>query len=331
MTIVEIPFLHRLYAATDKSPVPREMAAWDMERLRLDELPISELELGADLVDRKTYLWRGSHWATLLGAVCPPWVLRDFEGKNEMAAALAYLIHQIDPSRFFAEGRNKLPRTSILTKPPKVDHIRTSQRELNVANLSTWVQDNLMSVGGEVFVRVREPSVSLDVVGPFEFNRCYMTLKCPELIAASASEDHGILSTISGRHDLLALATGLLSSDERMIRVDSKFQDGVFEKMGSSDEDAADMAARTLVAQSKRLSRRNHADQKLADTLRREFKKPEREFGQDRLDLLADLLEEGIPEMNFPLSLMTRIVLDRWHDRPVVLGIDNRAQPPLSP
>lgn len=320
MMIIEMPFQQRLYAATDKSPEPREMAAWDMERLRLEELSISDFEHGADLVDAKTFLRGGEHWASLVGAV---WSGKRFHhsGGDELSAALASLVQNIDCSRFFAEGYSNLPQTSIMRKPPKVEHIRSSQREVNVANLSAWVQDNLVSVAGDVFVRVREPAVYLDFIGPFYNDNCYMHIRPGRLSSASASEDHGILSTINGRHELLSLAQDLLASDERLFRLDIKFENGVFDKMDSRLEDTSDIAARTLVTQARRLSRRNYSPESLRPTLVKEFKKREREFDQERLDYLAELLTEHQSEMGFPASLMTEITLDRWNNRPIDLGL----------
>jgi hypothetical protein len=329
--IVEVPFLHRLHAATDKTPVPRDMAAWDSERLRLEEVSFADLELGADLVSKKTYLWRGYHWANLLSAVIPPWSFNRVVDSDKMSIALSYVIRKIDPSRFFGENLRKLPQTSILLKSPRFEHIHSSQRELNVANLTAWVQDNIMAVDGDVFVRVREPSVSLSVVGPFERGECYMTLRCPDLIPASTSEDHGILSTINGRHELLALAKDLLNSDKRMTRIDRDLEGRVFNAMSSSYENPADMTARTIVAHARFLSLRDHLYPKMARALAKEFKKPEREFGPERLDRLASFLEEGISEMNHPQSLVTRIALERWHDRPVNLGISHHLNAPLAP
>lgn len=100
--IIAMPFLQRLYAATDKSPEPREMAAWDMERLRLEELSISEFELGADLWGVKTFLSGGDHWASLVGAAWPTRSSRD--AGNEVAAAnLADLLAEHQSETRFPE------------------------------------------------------------------------------------------------------------------------------------------------------------------------------------------------------------------------------------
>jgi hypothetical protein len=323
--IIEMPFLHRLYAATSKSPEPREMAAWDMERLEIEDLSISDFEPGAELGDKKTFIAREHHWASLVGAVYPHHARYEL-AKDELSNVFTVLAHRIGCSRFFAVGSTKLPQTSILMATPKTQYIRSSQREVNVANLSAWVQENLVSVDGELFVRVREPAIYLDIIGPFNDEKCFMTIRAAALSPASVSEDHGILSTISDRYELLELAHNLLSSDARMMRVDSDFKGGAFDRIHSTSEDASDMAARTLVAQAKRMtsySHRHYGPAKLFEALSKEFKKPEREFRQARLDHLADLLSEHVHEMRFPMSTMTEIALDRWNSRSITLDLGN--------
>ncbi|MCV9963861.1 hypothetical protein OIU34_18455 [Pararhizobium sp. BT-229] len=327
--IIEMPFLHRLCSATNKSPEPREMAAWDMERLQLEDVSKSDFEPGANLGDKATFILGGQHWASLVSAVLPRHVRHDPE-VDKLTVALSDLAYRIDCSRFFAEGRAKLPQTSILSKTPKSEYIRNSQREVNVANLSAWVHENLVSVDGEVFARVREPTVSMDIVGPFYAESCYITIQAPGLSPASASEDHGLLSTISGRNDLLDLARGLLSSDGRMLRIDNKIEIGAFQRMHSTIEDASDMAARSVVALAKRMARnRYECPPKLFSALSKAFKKRGQEFDEDSVDHLASLLAESVGEIKFPMSLMTTITLDCWHVRPITLGIGN--QVPLAP
>lgn len=331
--IIEMPFLHRLCAATSRSSDPREMAAWDMERLRLEELSYSDFEPGADLGEKRTLLENGNHWASLVGAVYHSRSLYDREGSALAAAlkraALNRLANEIDCTRFFAEGRTKLSQTSILKKTPKPEYIHTSQREANIAKLTYWVNDNLVSVEGEVFVKVRDPAVYLDIVGPFEDQRCYMILKTADLHPVLVSQDYGILATINGRHELNDLAHNLLSSDSRMMRIDSQFAIGAFDKMHCATEDTSDMAARTLVSIARRMTwsaQRVLNPPKFTAAIAKMFKEPEREFDQVRIAHLADLLAEYVPAMKFPLSLMTKIALERWHDRPISLGIEDSFQ-----
>lgn len=326
--IIEMPFLHRLCSATTKSPEPREMAAWDMERLRLEDVSRSDFEPGAYLGDKATFIFRGHHWASLVGAVLPHHV-RPEPGMDKLAVALLHLVQRIDCSRFFAEGGAKLPQTSILAKTPKAEYIRSSERELNVSKLSAWVQENLVSIEGEVFARVREPAIYMDIVGPFDNQKCFITIKAAGLSPASASDDHGILSTISGRHELLTTARDIHSTDVRMLRVDNKIERVAFDGMHSTTEDSSDMAARSVVALAKRMARKRYeCPPKLFSALSKSLKKRGQEFDEDSVDHLASLLAESVGEIKFPMSLMTTITLDRWHARPIALGIDN--QVPLS-
>nr|WP_250807392.1 hypothetical protein [Neorhizobium tomejilense] len=321
--IIEMPFLHRMRAATAKTPEPREMAAWDSEWLTLTDVSVTETDEGAELGKARTITINGHHWAGLTEVYPVNRILH--EGALPIPFALGCLAMSIDCSRFFDRGREKLPQTSILKKTPSADLVRSSQRELNVAKLTDWVAENLVCVDGQPYVRVKEPTIYLDVVGPFNNEQCFMTLKLAGLVPESSDgHDHGIMSTISGRHDLLTLAEGLLASDNRMMRIDKDIRSTTFASMTSSLEDPADVATRNLVNLGKQMRwamNRHKVSEKLLTALGRLARDGRYGDGDDWPDRLADVIGHHVSELKFPMNVMAEIILDRWHQRPIALGV----------
>ncbi|MDW9481292.1 hypothetical protein GOB57_21845 [Sinorhizobium meliloti] len=324
--IITMPFLQRMRTATAKTPEPREIAAWDSEPLRLAEFSVSDFEQGSELGSDRTITAEGKHWAKLT-EVFPN--IPD-AGTERVSSALECLAISIDCSRFFANGREKLPQTSILKKPPSQSLIRHSEREVNVAKLDDWVRENLVCVEGEPYVRVREPTVCLDFVGPFEGERCYLTLKRGKLVPAPYEEyEHAVMATISGRYELMALATELLASDRRVMHFTNAIDQAVFASMTSSAEDPADVARRSLVNIANKMTQPiylHRVPEKLVTTLKRVCREGGWDFDNDRLEKVADLIGHNVPTMKFPMNVMVGIILDRWHQRPVALDIGGPMQ-----
>ena len=333
--IIEMPFLHRIRAATAKTPEPREMAAWDSERLALAEMSKADFEKGAEVGHRtltsgnseeiiETIVLDGRHWAELT-KVYPD--TKSFEhGLDPISYALMLVADQIDCTRFFSGGREKIAQTSILKKTPRSEYVHSSQREVNVANLTDWVESNLVSVDGTAYARVREPTVYLDFIGPFHGEQSFAELQMTPLTAADSGTryEHGMLATISDRFELTKLARDLEAKDSRIMHYTNKIGAKIFKTMRSYAEDPADVAGRSMMNLARHLHRRTkHVDiaESLHVWLHRFIKKNDGDADIENMDQLADMIGRNVGVLGYPDNLRSEIVLDRWHNRPIDLGI----------
>jgi hypothetical protein len=319
--IVSMPFLHRMRAATIRTPKPREIAVADREYLTLAERKVSDFELGAQIGNWTTLVADGGHWASLTSVY--PNQGYGSENRDPIEHAFKSLSMSIGCERFYADEWECLPQTSILQKLPPPDMIESSQREVNVAKLADWAADNLVSVNGVPFVRIKEPTVHLTVYGPFGGRTCFLRL-CLSKIAPEADDqyEHGIMATISGRHELLELANRLHASDENMLRVENDIVHETFAQMTSAAEDEAEVARRSLVRfarETVETLHRNSSPDRLVKGLKPFFRHPRPKFGQDDLDRMAELILRDAANLGCPRDIVAGIIVDRWHQRPVEL------------
>lgn len=321
--IIEMPFLHRMRAATKKTPEARDMAAWDKERFALSELSSADFEPGAEAGSLQTITAEGKHWARLTD-IYPDHGVYD-HGQSPVDWGLRMLAGSIDCTRFFARGREKIAQTSTLRKPPAVELIEMSERETNVSNVAAWLAHNLVSVDGVPYTRVKEPSSYMSIVGPFDAERCFIEIKLSTLVAELDERyEHGIMSTISGTHALLRRAQGIMSSDRRIMRVDNNISRATLDSMVSYCEDPALMAARTLEEFSRRTEarwfRQNGTD-RLVKSMRAALSMPGGVTDQVRMDVLADIISKNVSTMDYPRDIMAEIVLEGWYNRPVNIQV----------
>jgi hypothetical protein len=319
--IVSMPFLHRMRAATIKTPQPREIAVADREFITLGKRTASDFEQGARIGNWTTLVAEGGHWASLTSVY--PNEGYGSEGRDPIDHAFKSLSMSIGCERFYADEWESLPLTSVLQKSPPPSMIESSQREVNVSKLANWATDNLVSVDGVPFVRVKEPTVHLTVYGPFGGRTCFLRLSLTKTAPeADDRYDYGIMSTISGRHELLKLANRLLASERGMLRVENDIAPEAFDQMTSAAEDEADVAKRSLVRfawETVRTIHINSSPERLVKGLRPFFRHPRPEFGQDDLDRMAELIGRDAGNLDCPRDIVAGIIVDRWHQRPVEL------------
>lgn len=323
---VEIPFLQRMVASTLKTPEPRKLAAWDRETIELDELSSSDFEIGAVVGDIRTLVTGGHHWMPINLAY--PSVMYGVQKDESPERAIGGLMMSIDCTRFFAGGRELVAQTSILRKPPATELIRSSERATNVVRLKDWVADNLASVDGQVYVRVKEPVLCLDIHGPFHTEQDgYISVKvlAPRHLDDQAYE-YGIMSTVGGRHEMLAEAKRLTKKYPGINRIDRGIGEDTFRTMSNSLEDTAEVARRTLVTLAHRLTWSRNAHKvpaPLAQAIKRMFKDPAKNISTWDLEDIADLISENLHAIGFPLGIKAQMALDRWQARPITPPIPN--------
>lgn len=314
MTQIEMPFLQRMFSATRKSAEPRLLAAWDMERIDIEELSTSDFEQGADLARTTTLLRDGHHWANLTRDVFPEY-RAGFT--KELSAALLNTAQSIDATRFFRGGKISLPQSSILLKPPKDRYIVRTEREVNVTRLRAWADQNLLSVEGEIFIRVREPALFLDFAGPYLNDQCMMSFNVAGLVPFHRRESCGVLATISEKDDIRCLAEELLRTDRRVISLD-ELEDDVFERLTCPTDDVKEVLSRSLVSVAKRFDYNTpNAPAQLTKAVKQWLAIEENQDDEEKLTELSDLLADHVCMIRFPLSTAVKMAVDRWNDRPI--------------
>lgn len=310
MTQIEMPFLQRMFSATRRSTEPRLLAAWDMERIDLEELSRSDFDLGADLAGRTTLLCRGHHWASLTRDA-----LTKYSGPRDLATALKNMAEEINTTRFFDEGKISLARSSILLAPPKDHHVRRSEREMNVSRLRAWAAENMLSIEGEVFIRVREPALRLDI-GYIHGGQYHSTVRVADLKPYHTMDTSGFLTTINEKQDLLDIAKEYFQIDKASMMQELKGD--AFERLSCATNNTSEVAARSLVgiAMGVRWDRPAISAQltMALDTMEENL------HDEDKLTELADLLVDHVHMFSFPVSAFVRIAVERWNDRPITPG-----------
>jgi hypothetical protein len=321
--IIEMPFIQRYVGRTKNLSEVRQLAAWDQERVKLAEHGLSEFEIGSHFGDGVHTLYReGSHWAYYGTSVTGKLDHRTID-VFAVGRALTALTQSVDMTRFFPGGRVDIRVSGMPHSPPDPKWTEETERDLIVSRLIGWVGENIVTIDGNLAVRVGEPSLRVRI---------------------SADDSAGMHGLIVQRDKLTPLhsihAVGIHFSLDEVGEIQDALTTAVNDHSHLDGfkfiHDAEEMASMTLCAAAtesmyersllsvvhdavgQRLVGRY--SKQLAETvgeLKELLLLDEPERTDDVLERMADGLNRLRPNLEKSRLIIALATLDRWHDRPI--------------
>lgn len=315
-----MPFLHRFRGTSGRRPDVRELAAWDTAKVDLPDYSAADFEPGVSLPTKRTLFRDGAHWANILGTTLGADMLYNPD-EDGMAPAMARLANAIDCSRFFDDGI-ALPSADTLSKMPLERHVEWSQRDSNVARLREWADENLASIDGELFVKVREPTLRLMAYSTSVETEAYLHVRIDRFKPILAKDDFGVLFRLGERDTLVERTAEIVESNPVISHVVTVIDELDWSAMTEDFPQGSDVERRTIVSTGNSVGIwgiRGQAGMKkdpASEELRLLASLDETSADISDLESAADILSVQRIE---PAShaIIVREAVRRWHDRTV--------------
>ncbi|MCS4088868.1 hypothetical protein [Rhizobium sp. BK176] len=284
--------------------------------LDIPELSPSEFTIGSRTgLDRVTYFRDGSHWAFFdgcLGDATPHTPLSRLS--NSLMETLS---SRIGASHFFDEGALRIKPSDIILKTPNPAYILSSQRDSIIDRLSGYVEGNFADVGGNLAVRVHEPSLTLLIwKHRSKAEPSYLSIQLADHRPWQTNQfSAGLHVPIDRGRELIALARSLITPDDDLsVNVN-------LDELELMTESSEEMSERSLIALADdivghRTAEQVNSNQALA-IISEMAAKPMINITDADYANLIEAMHAFHPKLKQEERLMLRLAEDQWNDRPL--------------
>jgi hypothetical protein len=315
MTRKSIPFLHRFYGTTPKNSEARYVNAWDSVELDIPELSPSEFTVGSRTDYRRvTYFRDGSHWALFdgyLGDVVPQTPLAELS-----PALMTELMKRIGASHFFDEGAMRLRPADIISKAPNPAYIASSQREAIVERLADYVSANFADIGGNLAIRIHEPSLALTIWKRMKSMPTYTSITMANHRPWQTNQfSAGLHFPIDRGFELMGIGQSIVTpGGDLSVEVD-------LPSVALYAEPSEEMSERSLIALADDIAGQRSAEQLKANptlsTISQMAAKPTLQMTDADYVDLVEAMHAFQHKLSLSEAATLRAVEEQWNDRPL--------------
>jgi hypothetical protein len=230
---------------------------------------------------------------------------------------MGVLTSRIGGSHFFDEGALRLKASDIISRTPSTAYIMSSQRDAIVERLSDYIAANFADVGGNLAVRVHEPSLTmLAWKKRYKSDPNYLSLQVADLRPWQANQfSAGLHFSIDRGPELIALGKSLISdpNDDLSVNFD-------LDGLELLTEPTEEMSERSLVALADDIVGQRTAEQVMSNpalTIISEMAAiPTTKMTETDYANLIEAMNAFHTKLNPAERLMLRLAQDQWNDRP---------------